>query len=100
MGLRGNPFFLIAVKPQKTIHHGHNNIAIAALHAKHLIFTWTAIVFVAGGLAGLSMIWYRSSSIALYLASKISEVRMKKKLNLVALSFCRQKLKPFDPSGP
>ena len=54
------------------------------LYAQHLIFACTAI-FVPGGLAGLSMIWYRSSSIALYLASKISEVRMKEFLPLVFL---------------
>ena len=37
----------------------------------------TADAVVAGGLAGLSMTLYRSSSIALYLASKLSEVRIK-----------------------
>lgn len=37
-----------------------------------------------GGLAGLSLMWYRSSSIALYLAAKIFEVRMKEVLPVVS----------------
>lgn len=58
-------------------------MVIAKLYVKHLIFTCNAIFF-SGGLAGLSMMWYRSSSIALYLASKISEVRIKEFLPVVS----------------
>lgn len=57
-------------------------MVIAKLYVKHLIFACNAIF--SGGLAGLSMMWYRSSSIALYLASKISEVRIKEFLPVVS----------------
>ncbi|XP_020623319.1 transmembrane protein 135-like [Orbicella faveolata] len=48
---------------------------------------------VAGGLAGLSMMWYRSSSIALYLASKLSEVRVKEFLPFFFPLNCKLVLK-------
>ena len=39
--------------------------------------TSNSAIFFSGGLAGLSMMFYKSSTIALYLASKMSEVRWK-----------------------
>ena len=58
-----------------------NSALRASLGIYHLISnarSWNncSIFYISGGMAGLSMIFYRSSTIALYLASKMFEVKI------------------------